>query len=446
MSIKEINLDEFEQDFEVSNHNKLYYGEVRTDFLLINRILDLIPRSLYFLPYKKWLDPCCGNGYFMMCLYKRLFNTLRTSFPDEDERHTHIITNMLYMIDINDEHMDTLKTVFGDNANIINEDFLEYNTDNLDIDIIIANPPYNFPNKSNAIWPLFFNKFIHSIPDNGHLAVIIPSIWLKKSHNFHNFINQFHISALHTMDSTETHKIFHYKAQTPTTYFHLHKKPAENFIKVYDNSLKMYIQYHNNLTIPMKNQQFLMALKLKIKNNYIKAVKTNLDIGFRNKTTKFSSQHSDIYKYININSCILVNNNPVHKISYSDKPCAYHGIPKLILSHKMFGIPYYDSEGSYGIPTKDNYVILNKSHEEFLKLEAMFNSKCIRHIFNSFRYRMSNIEKEAFEFIPDLSLLNDIDWDFFDSSFLVSMKVGLDQYKIINSYKLPTKKFQKIFI
>ena len=30
---------------------------------------------------------------------------------------------MLYMIDINDEHMDTLKTVFGDNANIINEDF-----------------------------------------------------------------------------------------------------------------------------------------------------------------------------------------------------------------------------------------------------------------------------------------------------------------------------------
>ena len=38
---------------------------------------------------------------------------------------------------------------------------------------------------------------------------------------------------------------------------------------------------------------------------------------------------------------------------------------------------------SYGIPTKDNYVILNKSHEEFLKLEAMFNSKCIRHIFNS---------------------------------------------------------------
>jgi hypothetical protein len=432
MSIKEINLDEFVQDFEVSHHNKLYYGEVRTDFILIDKILDLIPRSLYFLPYKKWLDPCCGNGYFMMCLYKRLFNTLRTSFPDKDERHTHIITNMLYMIDINDEHINTLKTIFGDNANIINEDFLQYDTDKLDIDIIIANPPYNFPNKSNAIWHLFFNKFIHSIPDNGHLAVIIPSIWLKKTHNFHNFINQFHISALHTMDSTETNKIFHYKAQTPTTYFH--------------NSLEMYIQYRNNLTIPMKNQQFLMNLKLKIKNNYIKAVKTNLDIGFRNKTTKFSSHYSDIYKYININSCILANNNPVHKLCYSDKPCAYHGIPKIILSHKMFGIPYYDSEGSYGIPTKDNYVILNKSHEEFLKLEAMFNSKCIRHIFNSFRYRMSNIEKEAFEFIPDLSLLKDIDWDFFDSSFLVSMKVCLDQYKIINSYKLPTKKFQKIFI
>ena len=41
MSIKEINLNEFEQDFEVSHHNKLYYGEVRTDFILIDRLLDL---------------------------------------------------------------------------------------------------------------------------------------------------------------------------------------------------------------------------------------------------------------------------------------------------------------------------------------------------------------------------------------------------------------------
>ncbi len=53
MSIKEINLDEFVQDFEVSHHNKLYYGEVRTSFIIIDKILDLIPSSLYFLPYKK---------------------------------------------------------------------------------------------------------------------------------------------------------------------------------------------------------------------------------------------------------------------------------------------------------------------------------------------------------------------------------------------------------
>ena len=444
MSIKQINLDEFVQDFEVSNHNKLYYGEIRTDFILIHRILDLIPKSLFYLPYKKWLDPCCGNGYFMMCLYKKLFHTLSSSFPDENERHNHIINNMLYMIDINDEHMKPLKTIFGDNANIINEDFLEYNVDNLDIDVIIANPPYNFPNKSTAIWPLFFNKFIHIIPDNGHLAVIIPSIWLKKSHILNNFINQFYISSLHTMDSTETNKIFHYKAQTPTTYFHLQKKPSDNFIKIYDNSLKMYIQYHNIYTIPMKNQQFLMSLKSYIKNNYIKVIKTNLDIGFRNKTTKFSNNKTNIFKYKNIRSCILDDNNPVLKINYSDKPCSFYGQPKIILSHKMFGIPYYDVDGSYGIPTKDNYVILNKSHEDFLKLQIMFNSKSIRHIFNSFRYRMSNIEKDAFEFVPDLSLLKDINWDCFDSSLLLIIwNIGLDQYNIINKYSLPNKQFLK---
>ena len=47
---------------------------------------------------------------------------------------------------------------------------LEYNTDNLDIDIIIANPPYNFPNKSNAIWPLFLT--------NSFILFPITDIWL----------------------------------------------------------------------------------------------------------------------------------------------------------------------------------------------------------------------------------------------------------------------------
>ena len=55
---------------------------------------------------------------------------------------------------------------------------------------------------------------------------------------------------------------------------------------------------------------------------------------------------------------------------------------------------------------------------------------------------MSNIEKDAFEFVPDLSLLKDINWDCFDSSLLLIIwNIGLDQYNIINKYSLPNKQF-----
>ena len=43
MSIQNIKLDKFKQVFDVSNNNKAIYGEVHTDFILVNKILDLNP-------------------------------------------------------------------------------------------------------------------------------------------------------------------------------------------------------------------------------------------------------------------------------------------------------------------------------------------------------------------------------------------------------------------
>ena len=142
----------------------------------------------------------------------------------------------------------------------------------------------------------------------------------------------------------------------------------------------------------------------------------------------------------------MPKNKPILKINFSNNPCCYYGKPKIILAHKMYGLPYYDKEGVYGIPTKDNYVIINKTHDEFLKIEKIFNSKCIRLIFNSFRFRMATIEKEAFEFIPNLSLLNRIDWDFFDSSLLTHIKADLALYEIMTKCDIHTNIFKKIFI
>ena len=53
----------------------------------------------------------------------------------------HIIENMLYMIDININHIEYLHSLFNYKNNIICIDFLNYDT-NIVFDVIISNPPY----------------------------------------------------------------------------------------------------------------------------------------------------------------------------------------------------------------------------------------------------------------------------------------------------------------
>ena len=89
MSIRTINLATYKQLFNVSLQNKNKYGEVNTDFSLVSQILQLIPKHKFKDPKLKWLDPCCGSGYFSMVLYKLLFENL--PIKDEEEKHNHII-------------------------------------------------------------------------------------------------------------------------------------------------------------------------------------------------------------------------------------------------------------------------------------------------------------------------------------------------------------------
>ena len=60
---------------------------------------------------------------------------------------------MIYMVELNNDNIPFLRDKFGDNANIIETNYLEWNT-NIRFDFIIGNPPYNF----NGVKKLKFNK------------------------------------------------------------------------------------------------------------------------------------------------------------------------------------------------------------------------------------------------------------------------------------------------
>ena len=426
MSIKTINLESYKQLFNVSLQNKNKYGEVNTDFSLVSQILQLIPEHKFKDPKLKWLDPCCGSGYFSMVLYKLLFENL--PIKDEEEKHNHIIMNMLYMVEINEEHLPLLKVIFGEKANIKCENFLETTGS---YDMIIGNPPFNCngaikvpTNKSISkksdgvsIWQLFIKHSLQLLKKRtGCLTFITPSIWLKRDHSMFEFMIQYNIKKIKTMTNTETNKIFHGQAQTPTCYFTLTKNKISKFpiykpIPIYDKALKKYIKcetYINGgfISLPLSAQSIIQRL-LYLTETYgsLKVIKTSMRPDYKGLSVK--KEKDQEHQFPNISTCRLNNLQPELVINYSNKECVYANQPKLVLAHKMYGFPYYDISGTYGISNRDNYVILNKTPEEYGLLKSFLSTKFALYVFEATRYRMKYLEKYVFDMIPDITLIPD---------------------------------------
>lgn len=424
MSINSINLSTFKQTFIVDEQNKKMYGEVSTDFHLVNRILDLLPSTLFENPNLKWLDPCAGRGYFSMVLYKRLFKSLQNKIKSEELRHKHIIQNMIWMIELNPEHIPSLHAIFGKEANICEKDFLTCSDQCYDV--IIGNPPYNahgsikVPTNKNSkkkkdgvsIWRDFVKTAIFNLKDNGYLAMITPSIWMKNDQELFRFLQQWDIEKIHCMTNTETNLAFHMQAQTPTCFFNLHKIPRKNAIQIYDNEQKQYIEFDNSVyinklfSLPLFAPSIIKKLIPFVRKvGYLNVKKTSMRPDYKNLTvTKIPD---DVHKYPNIKTCILNKLQPEMIVNFSNRKCVYSGVPKLILAHKMYGFPFIDTSGLYGISNRDNYVITGKNDREYARLKQFLSTKLAFVVYKSTRYRMRYLEKYAFEFLPDITKLHD---------------------------------------
>jgi len=92
----------------VSNYNpdvlsclaNLSNDEVFTPPSLANKMLDLLPKSLWSNKNAKFLDPVCKSGVFLREIAKRLMVGLEKQIPDGQERLDHIFTKQLYGIAI----------------------------------------------------------------------------------------------------------------------------------------------------------------------------------------------------------------------------------------------------------------------------------------------------------------------------------------------------------
>lgn len=456
MLIENINLNTYKQDFTVDEEIRKQYGEIYTPFSLIEKMFDNIPKKIFCNPNLKWLDIGAGSGYFSIFLFDKLYNNLKDKIEDDNERRKHIIENMLYMVDIREENILKLKSTFGNNCNAFFCDFLSTNIP-ITFDFIIGNPPYNnngikkVPTNNkikktkdgNTLWFSFIKKSISLLKKNGKLSVIIPSIWMKpdKVRSYH-YLTQYKIEKVHCFTNTETNKIFNKMAQTPTCYFLLTKTSSNGIITLYDKISNDYVPYElkSEIPIPLMGQSIINKILTHTeKVGCLKVFKTNLP----SKTSKISNIQNDSYPYENIHTCLLKNNEPELSIKYSNKPQCYYNVQKLVMAHKMYGFPYLDTSGNYGISNRDNYVIIDKSYNDLIKIKEFLSTEFALYLFETTRYRMMYLEKYIFELLPDITKLEDFPSIITNQTIMDYFNLTPEEQNTIQTYYKKKYKFFK---
>jgi tRNA1(Val) A37 N6-methylase TrmN6 len=440
MSITTLILAEFQQDFTVSPTDKLQYGEIYSPFSLIKKMLNLFEPAVFTNKTAKWLDTGAGSGYFSMVLFDYLNRGLTQIILDEGERKAHILENMMYLSEVKAENIVLLKSRFGPTANIIEGDFLstkEFSNSSkffsvpTSFDYIIGNPPYNahgqkkVPTNSSrpktqdgqTVWGHFLKKALTLLkPGTGQLCYIVPSIWMKPDKaGLYDLLTTYKIEKLHCLSNTATNKLFKGAAQTPTCYFlltHVQQTEAYNTehnktINLYDTVTQTYIEYPFKGGAPLP--LFGQALIKKLQPFFLKAggplpmLKTNMP----SKASKFAETYDALhFPYPNIKTCHLNGLHPGLVINYSNIPQAYAKLPKLVLAHKMYGFPYLDMAGTYGLSNRDNYVCI-KPLGQIKQVQAFLSTKFALYVYEATRYRMKYLERYAFELLPDITQLPD---------------------------------------
>mgnify|MGYP006267224179 CR=1 FL=1 len=177
------------EDQNQDSKRKDLLGEVFTPPILINELLDQLPRSIWKNPDIKWLDPCAGRANFFDQIYPRIMDGLAAIFPKEADRRNHILKNMFTMIEINESNVREIRKKWP-GAKVIHQDFLEWTPPGGEAppDILVANPPYQMPKTeeykgsvgNQTLWDLFLKKAIAM--GTHHIGFITPSNWRRPEH------------------------------------------------------------------------------------------------------------------------------------------------------------------------------------------------------------------------------------------------------------------------
>lgn len=423
MSIKHLEQKSYQQDLRTNPDKKMMYGEIFTPFCLIDQMFNMYPISVFQDPDAKWMDAGAGTGFFSMVLYWKLMSFLRLVIPDDDNRHSHIINNMMHMCELQPENIDILRGVFGPDANIYEGNFIEHIGE---YDHVIGNPPYNshgmkkVPTNNSrekkkdgrTVWISFVKHSLNILRPGGKLLVVIPSLWMRPDRaGAYAMMMSHKLEKLHCLTNTHTNHMFSGEAQTPTSCVLLSKKENDWVVELYDECMSRFVNYNYATGDAIPVFGVSVVNKVRPKNSeHLLVMKSNMP----SSSVSVSSTSRETHPYQNIRTTVLDGLDVRLVIEYSDKPLAFYGKRKVVMAHKMYGFPYVDATGEFGISNRDNYVICHDDVAVLKKMSAFLSTKLVLYLFESTRYRMKYLEKEAFWMLPDAMTISSLPVDIND--------------------------------
>lgn len=411
------------QNLNSTKEKREQYGEIFTPYSLIERMFDMLSSEDFENPDTKWLDPGAGTGFFSVFLFWKLDAGLTKTLPSKAVRQRHIISNMIYMVELQHDNVTVLSSLFGDNANIVCGDYLtDMVFDKIAFDYVIGNPPYNkngikkvpankFKNKNKdgiTLWFDFVKKSMFLLKTRGNLLMITPSMWMKPGRlGIYDYFMRYKLHRVECLSNTKTNWMFGGVAQTPTCFFLMSKQPSDGFCDIYDIEKGRYFNY------TIRSEYPIPVFAISVVNKFLRVVdrigaleviKTNMP----DKRVNLSIKKCSTFKYENIKTARLNGLSPKLDINYSDAPLRFSDVAKLVLPHKMYGFPFIDLVGKYGISNRDNYVVVGRTEEDLRIISEFLSTKTVLYIYEATRYRMKYLEKYAFLLLPDVTKIPEL--------------------------------------
>ena len=285
--------------------------------------------------------------------------------------------------------------------------------------VILGNPAYNkggirsytgkqLGEKNETIWPKFIEKAFEWLKPDGYLAFINPLSWLKKSHSLHNEMLEKYIVWLKLWDDSQSKGMIN--ADIPISLYVLQNTVnSENKKTEIISEIKRKKLTTTSLEYLNKNYSIPLAFH-SIFDKLIRFIeKHNCNLDYKTKTIKSTGTKTKLPSEYLLEDMWAIDTYTLDEGILVKKATEQHpdaNKRKLIIANKRGFKGAFIDEGKLSLTGTEKIYMLGDNLELILKIMKFGISNILC---DYTKYRMSFLEKEVCNYIPDLRKLGIVD-------------------------------------